>query len=312
MGTTFEITFLDSTGIDLMLPIQQLLIDINNAVSTYVDTSEISIFNQKDSLIVDNGGHFHRNYTNAQKIYAQTEGWFNPTVMPLVNYWGFGYTEKKMITKVDSSKIDSLLSLVAFEAISSKTTNTTTTYYKPTSNTGIQLDFSAIAKGDAVDEIGRLLEKNGISNYFVEIGGEIRTRGTTSSGFAWRTGIRQPQEKSSQTNLQMIVELKNKALATSGNYENYHEDPTTGQKYAHTINPQTGYPERNNLLSASVLTPECGTADAFATAFMAMGLETAWEIAIKNPDIEAYFIYVDEKGEIKEKMTEGIKAIRVD
>jgi thiamine biosynthesis lipoprotein len=312
MGTTFEITFLDSTGIDLMLPIQQLLIDINNAVSTYVDTSEISIFNQKDSLIVDNGGHFHRNYTNAQKIYAQTEGWFNPTVMPLVNYWGFGYTEKKMITKVDSSKIDSLLSLVAFETISSKTINTTTTYYKPTSNTGIQLDFSAIAKGDAVDEIGRLLEKNSISNYFVEIGGEIRTRGTTSSGFAWRTGIRQPQEKSSQTNLQMIVELKNKALATSGNYENYHEDPTTGQKYAHTINPQTGYPERNNLLSASVLTPECGTADAFATAFMAMGLETAWEIAIKNPDIEAYFIYVDEKGEIKEKMTEGIKAIRVD
>lgn len=311
MGTTFSIIFLDTNGVDLMQPIQQLLIDINNAVSTYVDTSEISKFNQYDSIEVVKDGHFDRNFNNAQKIYKQTQGWFNPTVMPLVNYWGFGYTEKKMVKIIDSITIKNLLELVDFERIHTTQKDSTTVYAKPTTKSGIQLDFSAIAKGDAVDEIGRLLEHKGIFDYFVEIGGEIRTRGTTASGLAWRTGIRKPQEKDTKKDLQMIIALQDKALATSGNYENYHEDKVTGLKYAHTINPNTGYPERNSLLSASVLAEDCATADAFATAFMAMGLEKAFQIATQNPNIDAYFIYADSSGQLQEKITTGMQAIEL-
>lgn len=311
MGTTFSVIFLDTNEVDLMQPIQQLLIDINNAVSTYVDTSEISKFNQQDSIEVRNGGHFDRNYTNARSIYHQTQGWFNPTVMPLVNYWGFGYTDQKMVKTIDSTEINALLQLVDFDNILMTKKDSTTVYYKAAAKKNIQLDFSAIAKGDAVDQIGRLFEQQGIFDYFIEIGGEIRTRGTTASGFAWRTGIRKPQEKNQKEDLQMIVELQDKALATSGNYENYHEDKVTGLKYAHTINPNTGYPERNSLLSASVLAEDCATADAFATAFMAMGLEKAFEIATQNPNIDAYFIYADSTGTLQEQITAGMQAIEL-
>lgn len=311
MGTTFSITYLDSTHQDLEKSLVQLLIDINKSVSTYVKDSEISMFNQQDSLEVSNEGHFARNFEQAQQVYAQTEGWFNPTVMPLVNYWGFGYTEKKRVAQVDSSLVDSLVTLVQFEQIALQKKATTTLYSKPAK--GVQLDFSAIAKGDAVDEVGRLLEQRGIDNYFIEIGGEIRTRGVTASDFAWRTAISQPIKGAgkSTASAQLLLELKNKSLATSGNYENYYQDPVTKQKYAHTINPKTGYPERNSLLSASVLASDCAIADAFATAFMAMGLERAWAIVNNNPAIDGYFIYLDEQGELQEKMTKGFEQLRL-
>jgi len=303
MGTTLSISYLDSTGMDFSAELSTLLIDINNAVSTYIKASEISIFNhEKDSLFVPLEGHFARNYNLAKQVYQQTDGWFNPSVMPLVNYWGFGYTEKKMVAQTDSLTIKKLLQLVQFDSIKVQNIPPNQLLFTKTIKE-LELDFSAIAKGDAVDQLGLLLERLGIHNYFVEIGGEVRARGTTMNGFNWRTGIRSPQENRAAKELQVAVQLQDLSLATSGNYENYYEDKNTGMKYAHTINPKTGYPEKNQLLSASVFAPDCSTADAFATAFMAMGLEKAFALASERPELEAYFIYSAEDGTLKIKHT---------
>lgn len=303
MGTTLSITYLDSTGIDLSTPLSDLLIAINTSVSTYINTSEISTFNhEKDSLLVTSNSHFNRNYQLAKQIYQQTNGWFNPSVMPLVNYWGFGYTEKKMVENTDTSIIKNLLQLVQFDSIIVQEVGSDQLLFTKNIK-GLELDFSAIAKGDAVDQVGLLLESLNIEHYFVEIGGEIRARGTTISGFPWRTGIRSPKENSSTKELQVAVQLTDLALATSGNYENYYEDKNTGMKYAHTINPKTGYPEKNQLLSASVFASNCATADAFATAFMAMGLDKAFQLANELPQLEAYFIYSDSNGNLQVKQT---------
>lgn len=305
MGTTFSIAYLDSTGLDLSIDVENLLLKINNSVSTYQKNSEISRFNQGDSLTVDSEGHFARNYNLAKEIYKKSTGWFNPTVMPLVNYWGFGYTKQALVKDVDPVELKKRLALVQFDSI--RLENVGNHYLLIKQKKGIELDFSAIAKGDAVDEVGRLLEANGILNYFVEIGGEVRARGVTIGGATWRTGIRRPKENSATNEAQVAVELNNLSLATSGNYENYHEDKTTGQKYAHTINPHTGYPEKNSLLSASVFAKDCATADAFATAFMAMGLEKAFALAQELPELEVYFIYSDAQGNLKEKYTDKVK-----
>jgi thiamine biosynthesis lipoprotein len=303
MGTTLSIAYLDSTEIDFSAELSDLLMDINNAVSTYIKTSEISTFNhEKDSLYVDNKGHFARNYVLAKQIYQQTDGWFNPCVMPLVNYWGFGYTAKKMVEETDASAVRDLVQLVQFDSIQVQNIEDKQLLFTKKIK-GLELDFSAIAKGDAVDQVGLLLKSLGINNYFVEIGGEIRARGMTLNGFNWRTGIRSPKEGSSTKELQVAVQLPNLSLATSGNYENYYEDKNTGMKYAHTINPKTGYPEKNQLLSASVFAENCATADAFATAFMAMGLDKAFALANELPELEAYFIYSAADGTLKVKHT---------
>lgn len=303
MGTTFSITYLDSTGTDFANELNDLLIDFNKSVSTYDKKSVISAFNQQaDSIYIPENGHFARNYRIAKYVYEQTNGWFNPSVMPLVNYWGFGYTEKKMVAKTDSSIIKKLLQRVHFDSIRvTKTANNQLLFTKSIPN--LALDFSAIAKGDAVDQVGLFLEKRNIYNYYVEIGGEVRARGTTISGFNWRTGIRSPKEGAASNELQVAVELANLSLATSGNYENYYEDETTGAKYAHTINPHTGYPEKNQLLSASVFAKDCATADAFATSFMAMGLDKAFELASNLPELEAYFIHSTADGTLEVKYT---------
>jgi thiamine biosynthesis lipoprotein len=301
MGTTFSISFLDSMENDPSTEVENLLIAINKSVSTYQNDSEISIFNQGDSLLVDSDGHFARNFLIAKEIYTKSNGWFNPTVMPLVNYWGFGYTAQKMVNQADSVSIRELLTFVQFDSIRVEESDSQLLFIKQ--KKGIQLDFSAIAKGDAVDQVGLLLESKGIDNYFIEIGGEVRARGEAVEGFDWRVGIRVPKENTVANDFQITIELSDLSLATSGNYENYHEDKTTGAKYAHTINPHTGYPEKNSLLSASIFAENCATADAFATASMAMGLEKAFSLASELPEIEAHFIYSDQNGNLKEKST---------
>ncbi len=307
MGTTFSISYLDSTGIDLMDALEFLLIDFNQSVSTYIADSEIATFNQSDSITIDKKGHFFRNYVIARTVYQQTDGWFNPAVMPLVNYWGFGYKGKDIVQQIDSAAVKSLLQLVQFNSIVSKEKGDSIILSKTIE--GLELDFSAIAKGDAVDAVGRLLESKGVVHYYVEIGGEIRARGHTITGHPWRSGIRQPQEGASKRAIQVAIQLKDVSVATSGNYENYLEDQQTGQKYAHTINPKTGYPEKNNLLSASVFAADCAAADAYATAFMAMGLEKTKALLMQMPALQAYLIYADTKGVIQVYTTDNFEAL---
>ncbi|MEL6945967.1 MAG: FAD:protein FMN transferase, partial [Bacteroidota bacterium] len=277
--------------------------EINNEVSTYVPSSSISRFNQsKDGIEVENINqrHFLKNISIAKDAAMKTNGSFDPTVMPLVNYWGFGYTGKEAVTLVDSIKVDSLLQYIGMNKISigKKRINK--------KSAGIQLDFSASAKGYAIDELGYFLEQKGIFDYKVEIGGEVRTRGKNPNGIFWRLGINTPKEETSVNDLFAAIQLDNQSIATSGNYRNYYT--VAGVTYSHTINPNTGLPERTNLLSASIITEDCAYADAYATACMVMGLEQAKEWVNTMEDVEAYFIFSGENNELQTYATEGIAA----
>ena len=153
------------------------------------------------------------------------------------------------------------------------------------------LDCSAIAKGFGVDEIGKFLESKGIANYMVEIGGEVRTKGYNPNGVRWRIGINKPDDDALSVNneIEQVIELTDISVATSGNYRNFYIKDN--KKYAHTIDPRTGYPVQHNILSSTVLATDCSTADAYATAFMVLGLEASQKVLEKNPEIKAYFIY---------------------
>ena len=311
MGTYYRVTYGDAQQRDFQSEIDNLLEAINLEVSTYIKTSTISQFNSgttayelnsaSDSIQQANQ-HFIANFKAAKAIYEKTEGYFDPTVMPLVNFWGFGYTEKRASADVDSATVDSLQNLVGFNKIHLTQNGHQITVSK--SSPHAQLDFSAIAKGYAVDEIGRLLRDKGIESYLVDIGGEVLAKGVNVDGNIWRIGISLPEEGAVVQELQTSVLLQNRAIATSGNYRNFYE--VDGVKYSHTISPVTGYPERNTLLSASVFAKDCMTADAYATAFMVMGIQKAMNKAANIPEIEAYFIYSGQDGEMKVNYTEGL------
>jgi thiamine biosynthesis lipoprotein len=307
MGTTYSITYQDEKEVNYQDQIDSLLKAINQEVSTYIPDADISIFNQKTkkkfTVSADKNPHFVANLLTSQKIFERTNGSFDPTVMPLVNYWGFGYTEKRTVNEADKLKIDSLLQSVGFSKLQIDVTNENT-YVISKANSGMQLDFSAIAKGYAVDAVGNFLASKGVENYFVEIGGETVCRGKSPRGDLWTLGISIPSKEAEVTDVEEIVKITNKGLATSGNYRNYHtaED---GSVYAHTINPKTGFPEKSNLLSATVVAENCMIADAFATAFMVMGKDAAIELAESLPNIEIYLIFGDKNGEMQTFHTKG-------
>ncbi|HIU54755.1 MAG TPA: FAD:protein FMN transferase [Candidatus Gallibacteroides avistercoris] len=225
-------------------------------------------------------------FNKSKEIYQLSDGYFDPTVSPLINAWGFGFEKSDSVTQ---ELIDSLLVFVGMDKISlspeGKAIKT---------DPRIKLDFSAIAKGYGCDVVGRYLEKRGIRNFMVEIGGEVVARGVNPSGNCWRLGIRVPKEGDAAGPIPWIekIALCDAALATSGNYLNYRIKD--GKKFAHTINPKDGKPIQRSLLSATVLSKDCMTADALATTFMVVGLEQAMELAESLPDVEAYFISASE------------------
>jgi thiamine biosynthesis lipoprotein len=307
MGTYYRVTYAGSLNRDFAKEVDQLLLDINDEVSTYIPTSTISKFNQTQAeLDVTGKIHFIGNLQGALQVFSQSDGAFDPTVMPLVNYWGFGYTEKKPVTQVDSLKIDSLLQLVGADKV--ELTQTGDQIILKKVKPGVQLDFSGIATGYALDTIGRFLESKGVKNYLADIGGEQRARGVNSRGTVWTIGINIPEETAAKTDILSSVELKDWTISTSGNYRNFYE--VNGVKYSHTINPKTGFPERNTLLSATVFATDCIDADAWATAFMVMGIEKAYAVAEQNLDVEAYFIYSNPSdGSMQVKYTSGLKQL---
>lgn len=311
MGTTYSVKYGSPAPENHQEAIDSLLRQLNLEVSTYIPESTISAFNQSErgiSLSYNPAGegsyanpHFRFNLERAREIAEITEGYFEPTIMPLVNYWGFGYTEKRAVTQVDSARIDSLLPNVGVELIVQRGDSLLK------SRSGVQLDFSAIAKGYGVDLIALFLEEKGIRHYFVEIGGEVRARGQSPRGDAWRIGISVPRAEALLGEFAATAPLEDRAIATSGNYRNYYE--VEGEKYGHTINPFLGFPEKSNLLSASVFAPDCTTADAFATAFMVMGADKALAMAEQRPELEAYFIVGTEDGDLDTRYTSGLAAI---
>lgn len=316
MGTYYRIKYADEEGRDFKRQFDSLLEWINLEVSTYIPTSTISQFNTAtaDFSLTYNpqtqaqeegytNRHFQANYDCSQHIYKEMDGYYDPTVMPLINYWGFGYTEKKKVEAVDSLLIDSLIQLVGFDKVSLDRERQELNKTKA----GIQLDFSSCAKGYAVDALAELLQEAGIEHYMVEIGGEVVVRGVNDKGKAWSIAVSLPRDGAALEEIQAILALNNVAVATSGNYRIFYE--VAGEKYAHIINPLTGFTEKSNLLSVSVLASDCMTADAYATAFMVMGLEKSLAFAQAKSDLEAYFIFSQPDGTMAVSYTDGIPAV---
>ncbi|MEQ8905625.1 FAD:protein FMN transferase [Ekhidna sp.] len=273
--------------------IAEELVAFNQSLSTYIPSSEISRLNKSGSLTFESD-YFFPVLQKSKEIYRNTDGTFDPSIGPLVQAWGFGPDKK--IPTLDSLKVDSLKSIIGFDQVIFDEDGVSVPE-------NFQIDFSAIAKGYAVDVIGELLESKNIARYLVEIGGEVRCRGENDEDKPWSLGIEDPTTTPNEQRLMAIVRLKDLSLATSGNYRNYYEQ--NGEIYAHIIDPRTGYTAKHNLLSASVFAPDCMTADAYATAFMVLGLDYSREI-IKVRDLDAILIYRSNNG-IESFVSEGIQ-----
>ncbi|MDG1277013.1 MAG: FAD:protein FMN transferase [Algoriphagus sp.] len=284
MGTTYSLTYLTESGKNLQSSVDSLLVVFNNSLSTYIPDSEISQFNSADSLLFKLP-YLPQVLNASKKVFQNTNGAFDPTIGPLVNVWGFGPGGPEL---KDSTDISLLLDAVGFDKIQFDEKLVRKT--KP----GMYLDFSAIAKGQGVDAIADFLNKKGIENYLVEIGGELVAKGVNEKGELWKVGINRPDESANASDLYSIIALEDRGMATSGNYRNYYVRDSV--KISHTINPATGYPVNHSLLSATVLAKDCMTADAYATAMMVMGLDRAIQLDSTLSEIEVFLIYDDGKG----------------
>ncbi len=275
---------------------------IDQSLNPFREDAIITKVNRNEPVKLDT---FFRNvFDRSQEISRKTGGKFDITVSPLVNAWGFGFANMDRITP---AIIDSLKQFVGYEKIAIDTEGNIVK-----SDPRITLNTSAIAKGYACDVVGDLLERHGIENYMVEIGGEITARGVNDKGECWRIGVEKPIDDNSgmQHELQTILSLCDKALATSGNYRNYYIKD--GKKYAHTIDPQSGYPTQTDILGATVIAGDCMTADAFATAFMTMGIEKSKAVAATVPGLDYLFIYEMADGSLGTVQSDGFEQFIAD
>lgn len=282
-GTVYKITYQHAD--DLHNDIKDALMEVDNALSPYNPKSIITRVNHNQDTTLN--AHFTHVFELAQRISDQTGGAFDITVAPMVNAWGFGF---KNSIDIEPHIIDSLNQFVGYRKIRLEDGKIVK------DDERVMLDCSAIAKGYGVDIVAKTLEKKGVQHYMVDIGGEVMLKGKSPRMKTWRIGINKPIEDSLSVNqeLQTILEVSEVGMATSGNYRKfYYKD---GKRYAHTIDPRLGRPVQHNILSATVLANDCTTADAYATAFMVMGLEKAMEFCKQHPEINAYFI-CDGEGE---------------
>lgn len=288
MGTTYNVKLVAPANYDaknLHDKINQRLVEVNQAMSTYIETSEISKFNQsKNQEEIYISSDFFKVANHALKLSEDTKGYFDPTVGPLVNLWGFGPDGERKIPAPES--LAKAMMGVGHDKIEVNNKNLSLKKLHP----DVYLDLSASAKGFGVDAVIDVINLNGITNAMVEIGGEVRTTGK-SLGRDWKIGIESPNPETPGSNITKIINVSNFALATSGDYRNFFEDH--GKRYSHTINFKTGQPVEGLLASVSVISSNCMDADALATALMAMGHEVGYEYA-KKKGIKAFFIYRNE------------------
>jgi len=287
-GTIYHIKYESPDGTDFQQGIEAEMNRLNHSLSMFDSLSVISKINRNEDVVPDD--YFLTVFNKAMEVSEITGGAFDITVAPMVNAWGFGFKHKEQVTP---ELIDSLKKIVGYKKIRISGNK----IIKDHPNT--MLDCSAIAKGFACDIVGKYLAGQGCKNYMVEIGGEVVAHGINAKGKCWSIGVSKPVDDPSpmEQELKAIVSLNNKALATSGNYRNFYMKD--GKKYAHTIDPHTGFPVQHSLLSSTVLADDCMTADAFATSFMVLGIEEAEKIVNRIDGLEAYFIYSGENGEMK-------------
>ena len=287
-GSYFHIQYLSEYGENYKLQIDSIFLEIDSSLSIYKDYSLISKLNKGKDIRTDT--LFNTVFMAAQKVFLESEGNFDCSVSPLVNTWGFYKDKLGDSLVVDSIKFTKILKHVDFAKISLSED----TLFLPK---GMSLDFNSIAQGYTVDVIAQFLESKGDSNYLVEVGGELLAKGRNADGKIWRVGVDKPTDSiDGNERFLFILDLENKALATSGNYRKFYEKD--GVKYSHTINPFTGFPAQNRLLSVTVIHNNCMFADAYATAFMVMGVKKTKQLLKKLDDeLEVYLVFTDKNGE---------------
>lgn len=297
-GSTYSVVYDDNINIEpkeLQSKVEKVLHDFDKSLSIYDSSSILSKINRNEEVVTDS--FFNEAFRKSVVISRMTKGAFDITVAPLVKAWGFGPDAHKNFSEV---KRDSLLKLIGMEKVTLKKGKLIK------SDPRVTLDFNAIAQGYSVDVVCGILDKMGIKNYLIEIGGEVRAKGT-KNGAKWRIGIDRPFENNNMPgqDLEAIIRISDEALATSGNYRKFYVE--NGVKYSHTIDPHTGYPAKNNLLSATILASDCATADGIATACMVMGKDSAIKYIGKNPQFMAFLVYSDENGNYRTWMSTALK-----
>ena len=300
-GTLYRITYESPKNVDYGEDIAQLLQDFSASLSTYNPASLISRINQNDpDAVVDD--YFRTVFNKSAEVNKASGGVFDITIAPIVNLWGFGFTSNQ--PELNPKKVDSLLQYVGMDKVRIEGDRVVKDL------PGVMLDVNAIAKGYSVDVVADFLRAKGCRNLLVNIGGECVAQGVNEFGNIWRIQIDKPVENAVYgDSAQAYVRLKNRALATSGNYRRFFE--IDGKKYGHTIDVKTGYPVRHNLLSVTIVADDCITADAWATVCLASGLEKSIQILQQHTELDALLIYSDEQGDFKVHCTEGMDAVIV-
>lgn len=304
-GTTYYIKFLDVKMNGASDSVQNILAEIDRCFSLWRDDSELVMMNNLNDgiyIIQDPANYLREVFDYSKEIHAYTNGAFNPALHPLISSWGFS---RKKGVELDPHQVDSLLSLTNFEDWNYSKLPKNNKGGKVKTGNG-SLDFNAIAQGYTVDVIGRFFKKNGIENFFIEVGGETLTSGKKHGDFKWVVAIDKPISNLQERGTQDTVYVSDKALVTSGSYRKFIE--IDGKKFSHTISPETGYPARNQLLSVSVIMDDCAAADAYATAFMVMGKEKTISFLEEYKFIDGVYLIYEEESELKTYVSEGFKA----
>lgn len=300
LGTSYSIIYIADSELDFQKEIDSVFEVVNKSLSTYIFNSDISKINDGDStLVVDE--MFKEVFELSKEIHQATDGYFDPTVGTLVDAWGFGPGKQ---IELDSARVDSLLRYVGFNKVGLEANGTIKKQHPE-----IKFDFNAIAKGYAIDVLAIMLDEKGISDYLIEVGGEVVGKGMNKiKDKDWVIGIDDP-EVAFRGTPKKLINLNDRAMASSGNYIKFRLNEETGEKYVHTINPKTGYTRNSSTLAATVLAENCAKADGFATAFMAMDLKDVNNLMNSLERIDVYIIYSDQNGTIQEYMTEGFKDV---
>ena len=299
-GSYYAVTYFDDEGRNFQQEIDSIVHAVDMSVNLWVDSSVISNVNRNEDVTLD--AIFIDNFNIAQEAARLSDGYFDPTISPVVVAWGFSYKNGDSITP---QLIDSLKRLVDYRNIRIENGRIVK------ENPAMQLDFNAIAQGYTSDMIAHFLDSRGIKNYLVDTGGEIMAKGEKPNAQPWIVGIEKPAENwDSERTVQTRVALRNKGLVTSGSTRKYVE--RDGKRYSHCIDPTTGYPVEHQVLSATVLAENSVWADALASICMVMGMEQSLPLIESMDGVEAYYIFVNEKNELETFATEGFRALIVD
>lgn len=296
-GTYYAITYYDSLDRDFGADIDQVLKDFDQSCSNYQPESVISKVNRNEDVVLDD--LFIGNFELAQQVAQETQGDFDITVRPLVELWGFGIQNQREVIQSDVENVLSYIGYDKIRIVDGKIEK---------NDPRIMLDFNAVAQGYSVDVMTQFFDSKGVKYFLVDIGGELYARNAKPDGTHWKVGVEQPADSAQYgENLSAVISLENCGMATSGNYRKYYI--RDGVKYAHTISPHTGYPVQHTLLSATVVAPNAALADAYATAFMVMGIVKAKLLLATHPNLDAYLIYSDSLGQFKTFSTPALKAV---